>query len=379
MKKIIFYVLIAIAFTGNVAQAQTNYTLLEPLPCIPGTGNNCTQGNTISQISLDTYIEYVFKFSIALAVFLAIVMIIWGGFEYMTSESPFGKSDGKSRITNAIIGLLGALVSYLILLTIDPRLVQINSRIDPIKINTSEVTAFQNRFANELRGLGAVERQRVVELSDEIQTLTKKKEDLDSRYKYNQDPSDPDYIDDEDYNLESARLNSKIKELQSEQDLTTIRGLEKNTFGVVQSIIYDPNTFRVVVENRELRAVYETSYGNGTQVKTTLEQLDASYDKIAQEMGERDDIEGIKKIERIRSFYTEQIRDEEQLAKNIAIYQSPNYAGAKDLSKVQLEADYAEYSKPYVANPDPRYQEFEEMYKKIRTDRLERLKKVLKK
>jgi dolichyl-phosphate-mannose--protein O-mannosyl transferase len=69
---------------------------------------------------LNTFLVQVFQFGLAIAAALAVIMIVWGGVEIMISESPFGKSSGKDRIWNAIWGLLLALVSYLILYTINP-------------------------------------------------------------------------------------------------------------------------------------------------------------------------------------------------------------------------------------------------------------------
>ncbi len=119
------------------ATPSASYTLLEPLPCIGG--DNCKSGDTIKKIDIQTYILYLFKLMVAVAVFLAIVMITWGGFTYMTSEAIPAKIDAKSTITNALLGLLGALGSYLLVATIDPRLVDI-SRVTVPKLNLGTKT-----------------------------------------------------------------------------------------------------------------------------------------------------------------------------------------------------------------------------------------------
>lgn len=142
MKKLPIYILIILLLTPISLMAQ-NYKLLEPLPCIEGTGNNCVSGKTISEISLETYIGYVFKFAIAISAFLAVIMIIWGGFEIMLSEAIPLKMEGRDRIKNAIFGLIMVLSSYLILRTIDPRLVEINTSIPAVN-STRIVTEFKN-------------------------------------------------------------------------------------------------------------------------------------------------------------------------------------------------------------------------------------------
>ena len=80
-------------------------------------------GNTITNTSsLGDFLSKVFSFGLAIAAALAVIMIIWGGVEIMLSESPFGKTNGKEKIWNAIWGLVLALFSWLILYTINPEI-----------------------------------------------------------------------------------------------------------------------------------------------------------------------------------------------------------------------------------------------------------------
>jgi hypothetical protein len=72
---------------------------------------------------LGQFLAALFKFGLAIAAALAVVMIVWGGVEIMLSESVMTKTDGKKRVEDAIWGLLLALVSWLILWTINPDLV----------------------------------------------------------------------------------------------------------------------------------------------------------------------------------------------------------------------------------------------------------------
>jgi hypothetical protein len=73
---------------------------------------------------------------IALAVLAAVVMCIVGGFEYMLTESVTTKLNAKATIENAILGLAGALGSWLILYTINPNLVNVSIVTVP-KLNVS--------------------------------------------------------------------------------------------------------------------------------------------------------------------------------------------------------------------------------------------------
>ena len=105
------------------ADGTTKYTLLEPLPCI---GAGCKAGELMPTIDIRTYFVYIFGIAIAIAVFLAVVVITFAGFKYMTEESITKKGAAKDMIWNAVLGLLGALGSWLILYTINPQLVDLS-------------------------------------------------------------------------------------------------------------------------------------------------------------------------------------------------------------------------------------------------------------
>lgn len=57
---------------------------------------------------------------------LALIMVIWGGIQYISTDSFSDKKDGKKRIQAALGGLLLALSTYLILNTIDPNLTNLD-------------------------------------------------------------------------------------------------------------------------------------------------------------------------------------------------------------------------------------------------------------
>jgi len=76
--------------------------------------------------TLPQFLSGAFQFGLAIAAALAVIMIVWGGVEIMLSESVFKKEDGKKKIQDAIWGLVLALVSYLILWTINPNILNFN-------------------------------------------------------------------------------------------------------------------------------------------------------------------------------------------------------------------------------------------------------------
>lgn len=90
-----------------------------PLSAIPGLTDSEN-----STVTMKPFLQLLFKWGIAIAVLLSIVMITFGGFQYMTTDAAFDKSEGKAKINAAIIGLLLALSAWLILQTVDPRILQ---------------------------------------------------------------------------------------------------------------------------------------------------------------------------------------------------------------------------------------------------------------
>lgn len=72
--------------------------------------------------NIGDYFNTIFTIAIGLCGALAVIMIVIGGVQYMGDESIFGKTEAKSKITSAILGLLIALGSYALLNTINPDL-----------------------------------------------------------------------------------------------------------------------------------------------------------------------------------------------------------------------------------------------------------------
>ena len=83
--------------------------------------------------SFEGMIQRIFILSIFFIVILSVIMIIWGGVEYMGSESVFAKGAGKERIFAALSGLLIALVSILLISTL----------VTGLKGDTLQINIFQ--------------------------------------------------------------------------------------------------------------------------------------------------------------------------------------------------------------------------------------------
>lgn len=112
--------------TGTTATENKNYQLLAPLPCTDN-AQGCTDGllktyDPTQNNNIAGYINMMIKLFIGICAVLAVIMIVMGGIEYMTSELPGMKSEGKDRIIHAILGLLLALGAWTLLNAINPHL-----------------------------------------------------------------------------------------------------------------------------------------------------------------------------------------------------------------------------------------------------------------
>ncbi|MES2409510.1 MAG: pilin [Patescibacteria group bacterium] len=86
------------------------------------------------------YLKMLYTWGVAGASGLAVVMIMWGGVEYMTSAGGGGVEEAKKRIQSAITGLLLALGSYLILYTVNRDLLRLDftlSQLAPIVVKSA--------------------------------------------------------------------------------------------------------------------------------------------------------------------------------------------------------------------------------------------------
>jgi lipoprotein-anchoring transpeptidase ErfK/SrfK len=99
------------SLTDSTTQCESVYSLLAPIGDFTEAPNN-----------IGDYFNIIFKIAIGLCGALAVVMIVIGGVQYMGDESIFGKTEAKSRITKAILGLLIALGSWALLNTVNPDL-----------------------------------------------------------------------------------------------------------------------------------------------------------------------------------------------------------------------------------------------------------------
>ena len=77
---------------------------------------------------LAQYIVGLYKYALGIAIVIAVVMIVIGGFQYVTGGGDASRvGAGKKRISEAVIGLVLLYASYSILATVSPNLLSLNA------------------------------------------------------------------------------------------------------------------------------------------------------------------------------------------------------------------------------------------------------------
>ncbi len=124
---LIFFLSVNIISVQRVRAKEFKYT---PMESIPGSGK---------PTNFSSYVQAIYKFGIWAVGISAMLMVSIGGFMYLTSAGNTSKT-GKAKeiISDAIIGVILALVSWLLLYTINPRLVNINASI--LKSNSKTIS-----------------------------------------------------------------------------------------------------------------------------------------------------------------------------------------------------------------------------------------------
>ncbi|HYC34377.1 MAG TPA: D-Ala-D-Ala carboxypeptidase family metallohydrolase [Candidatus Paceibacterota bacterium] len=146
MRKFIFTLIFLLIPIASLAAIDAVYRPLAPLPDASGNMQNTIkidnkgEGNNVN---LEKYFKNLYRLGIVVATGLAVIMVMWGGIEYITSDALGGKEEGKEKIQNAFMGLLLALGSYLILRTIDPNLV--NVKLDIMALDRKKLELLEGK------------------------------------------------------------------------------------------------------------------------------------------------------------------------------------------------------------------------------------------
>lgn len=335
MKKYIFIILILLVIAPQVSMgeapakvADDTYTLIEPLPCITGVTKDCNAGGVKGEIDIKTYILYVYKFAIAISVFLAIIMIIWGGFSYITSEIPYLKTEAKGKIEGAVTGLVLVLVSYLILVTIDPRLVNIETTIPKVNMKEKDsakesLGGYQMGLSDEFRRISAENQLDYMQENSRIDELREEMEGL--KYMLNNGQIPADKIESTLEDIE--RLRFEIKDSKINQQLQLAENTALFQYSTALQSINNPKNMANTLDQYIAVTVPNTPNAKGFLPIDGLNAIQNSFNsKInnIKQLGADDkgnattNYDKIQALEKQRDFFIAQVKTDHSTYQTIA-------------------------------------------------------------
>lgn len=117
-------ILLVASICSAVGQLELNYPVI---------GGQTLSTNT----DLPNLVNYIFNFAIGFSGLLAFGVLVYSGMIYLTSAgNPAKMTEAKDRIFSAFLGLIILLCAYIILSTINPDLVNIQTPV--IQSSTSQ-------------------------------------------------------------------------------------------------------------------------------------------------------------------------------------------------------------------------------------------------
>lgn len=144
-----------------------------PIPTVSFSNITVTQQGEKKIIDvpyLAEYISGVYRYAVGIASVIAAVMMMVGGFQYLTAGGDASKvAAGKERISNAVVGLFLSLGVYVVLYAVNPDLVALRglrieqvktipyiepSESEPDSVNGSIATSFKAPTGKNITGPG---------------------------------------------------------------------------------------------------------------------------------------------------------------------------------------------------------------------------------
>lgn len=114
--------------------SQNGFVPLAPIPGLT------TPGGAVDSPNLANFFNALYKYLIGASVVLAIIMIMWGGMEISTQDSIGAHSEGRERITQAILGLIIVLSPVLVFSIINPAILNLSIGLKPLDIESGSTT-----------------------------------------------------------------------------------------------------------------------------------------------------------------------------------------------------------------------------------------------
>ncbi len=264
----------AIVPIGNTVPKIQDYTLLAPLPCIDNDAS-CSNG-VVKTVTFVRYINLMFKLAIALSGVFAVFVIVMGGFQYLSTDSIYGKSEGKEKIWRAIEGLIMVLASYLILYTINPKYVQLDPNVIT-PLNLKEIKGTDIASLQQM-GLENIQTQANTVRDNALKEAARLRTERDAAY--------ADGFDEDAAGFEADAVEQEKIAIKADAQGTANVNYQK-----ILNNVGDASNANALAEIKKDKAAMDKAYDDGIYflknkggVTTELEQEKISADLTADQM-----------------------------------------------------------------------------------------------
>ncbi len=135
--------------TQSTTQAKTNgFTALAPIPGLTDKSSTAL----VNSDSLANFFNNLYKYLIGLAAILAIIQIMWAGFDmaWEHKDSVSAITDDKGRIKNAIFGLVLILSPAVIFSIINPSILNLSIGLQPLDMSKTTMDSSGSGTGNDL-------------------------------------------------------------------------------------------------------------------------------------------------------------------------------------------------------------------------------------
>ncbi|MBU2595823.1 pilin [Patescibacteria group bacterium] len=139
-KRIItFFIIYCVVITALFLALPTQAQIIDNAPKDEGgVGLGAPIGTTSEPKSFADYTNLVYQFAVVIGISLAVLMIIFSGYKYMSSAGdPQSLAEAKEILIGAIVGLILILLTRLILASIDPCLLEFPRSAPDINVPAS--------------------------------------------------------------------------------------------------------------------------------------------------------------------------------------------------------------------------------------------------
>lgn len=115
--------------------------LMDPDLCLQKKADKAIPQDAICDVN--GFLNFAFKLLISITAVVLVLRLIFEGYQYIVTDIPFLKANAKSGFFESLLGLLLALSAFLILNTINPKLVNNTISIDSVDVGIEEQLALE--------------------------------------------------------------------------------------------------------------------------------------------------------------------------------------------------------------------------------------------